>query len=197
MSAQSLTIKRSKKDKLSMYNEDNLYKKRGLCPNRFTLLKEIFNRKRWTIAPFSSTKTRSPDDKIYNLQYLYVSESRKIFFVPNHDDPECKEEKTMYGYYLTQTRTDQDGSEMQGEKLKLYMLNKKDIMKYFPPLSEELIKQLESFHRISRNAERFIRGKWDDLIKEKEELGEYVYFLTEGFSRLNYQTTGRVYGNWE
>lgn len=197
MAASSYSISKFKKDKLSLYNEDHLYKKRGLCPNRYELLREIFNRKKWRISFNSSKKNKNVDTEFFDLEFLYISQSQKIFFLPNHDDATFKDEKTIHGYYLT-TRSDfKDSTEMQNEKIKLYIIDKNDISKYFPPLSEELIKQLETFHRISRNAERFIRGKWEDLIKDKEESGQYAIFYSEGFSRLNHQTTGRIYGNWD
>jgi len=182
--------------KRSISDEGRLYMKRGLCPNRFELLNKLFRAKKFWAMSFVYIKEATEKTEFHKLKFLYVSESKKLFFIPTHDEPR-PDEKEVHGYFLTTQRADQDGSELIKERLKLYMITPEDMKKYMPRLSPELIKQLTKNHKISQNSERLIRANWDGLIEEKEKNGEFTYFYSEGFSRLNYQTTGSVFGHWE
>jgi len=170
--------------------------KRGLCPNRFELLSKLFRAKKFWSMSFVYIKESTEKTEFHKLKFLYVSESKKLFFIPNHDMIQG-DEKEVHGYFLTIQRADQDGSELLKERIKLYIITPEDVTKYMPKLPDSLIHRLSSVHKISPNSERLIRGNWDELISDKETAGEFTYFYSEGFSRLNHQTTGSVFGHWE
>lgn len=187
----------SSRSKKSIYDEGRLYTKRGLCPNRNELLMKLFKitekTKKWTIS-FVYLQETTEISELTKLNFLYISDSKKIFFLPNHH--EFAEDRDVHGYFLTIQRSEQDSCELIKEKLKLYYITPADIMKYMPRLSPALIEELTKHHKISINSERLKRAKLDKLIEFKREKGEEVYFYSEGYSRLDYQTTGSVYGHW-
>ena len=184
------------RSKKSIYDQGRLYNKRGLCPNRSELLSQLFKTtKKWVLS-FVYIKDSAETTELTKLKFLYISESKKIFFIPNHHKT-TTDDQDLHGYFLMPQRADQDSCELVKEKLKLYYVTKEDIKKYMPKLSPSLIQELTKHHRISINSERLLRSKIDELIEFKENEGHYVYFYSEGYSRLNYQTTGSIFGHWD
>lgn len=181
----------------SLSDDGRLYVSRGLCPNRYELLSELFKIRKYWIVSFVYLKKTSEINELSKLKFLYISRSKKLFFIPNHHDDSSIEEKEIHGYFLSTQRKNQDNNELVKEHIDLFPITTEDVMEYMPPLSPELIEKLSKNHPISINSERFKRAKWTDLIAEKESKDEIVRFYSAGFSRFKDQTTGSVYGHWE
>lgn len=176
-----------------------------MCPNRNELLVELFNpiylknkNKKWHLSfefDFKQEKEFEEDEgkKKIELKNLFISSSKKLFFLPSNTD---NENETVHGFFMLIKRNDQDCNELMNEEIKLYPLTVSDVSKYMPPLSDEMIKKLTKNHMISYDNERFVRAKWKELLTKKIEKGFYLTFRTEGYNRLKHQTTGSVYGCW-
>ena len=180
----------------------HLWRTRGHCPNRKELIRDLFKpvfdphaRPVW-IMNFQMEKSLGIKPQVARLPYLYISESKKIFFIaPRKSGDEEIDE--MSGYVLWLRRSGQDNAELDCGNLKLYPLYWEDINKYFPHISKKQYEQRTQTHPISRQELRFISGKWKSLLASKMELDDYYTFKFNGFTRLRFQTTGKVWGIWD
>lgn len=186
---------RSPSDKL------RLWRQRGLCPNRKELIGEFFTpvfdtkaQPNWLIN-VKFEKDFSEHDEVQRLPHLFISDSKKVFFLPPKSPLDFTDDIT--GYMLLIRRGGQDCGELLSTDLKLYPFYWEDILNYFPEPSKYLYKNRDRTFPISKLEFRFISGKWRRLLHLKQEKDDYVIFKTTGFTRLKYQTTGKVWGSWD
>lgn len=182
-------------------NEMRLYMERGNCPNRRSLLKKFFypvfdtKAKPIWICNFKFIESLKHYDTLHRLPFLFVTESKKIIFLP-HPSKEFSNLEEITGYYLCIKRKDQDCGELQGEDLKLYPVYFEDIKHFFPQPTEKMIEEKRKYYK-TKNEIRFVFARWEKLLEKKISDSEEYTFYPSGYSRLNFQTTGRITGTWE
>ncbi len=191
----------SARRKKSISDEARLFSKRGMCPNRKELLRELFkpghkkNGREWFLS-LDVVKQMADGSDLTKMKNLYVSESKKLFFLPNHDTMPPEGDLTLNGFFLLKKRNSQDCGELIGEKIALYPVTADDIMTFIPPLSDKKKKKLTQNHRVDFDDIRFKDAKIKELIAKKKQLGLCFMFHFDGFKRLKMQTTGKVWGYW-
>ena len=169
-----------------------------MCPNRKELLKELFrpghkkNKREWFLS-LDKMKQVADGSELTKMKNLYISDSKKLFFLPNHDD-QTPDEKT--GFFLLIKRNSEDCNELLNEDVVLYPITSHDVKTYMPELTKEKKERLQQNHKVDFDSIRFKDGKFRKMIEQKKEKGEYFTFHFEGFKRLKFQTTGKVWGRW-
>ena len=188
--------KKSPADKL------RLWRTRGLCPNRKELINEFFTPvfgphaiPTWIIN-FKFDKEYGSRDQIKRLPNLFISATKKIFFIPPKPDDSGDLEELM-GYVLFYRRSGQDNGELVCGDLKLYPLYWEEIQYYFPEITSDQYHRRTQTYPISKQEFRLKCGKIRKLLYDKIEKDDHVIFKANGFTRLRYQTTGKLWGVWE
>jgi len=177
-----------------------LWTKRGHCPNRKELISKFFfpvfdmKAKPVWICNFSNDDTVFIPSKTERLPFLFISETKKLFFIP-HPSLEDELYSIVHGYFLCLKRSEQDNTEFIGDELILYPLYFEDMKYYFPPPSDDFFFEKKRYYPTKKEV-RYVFGKWDALIERKIDENERYIFYPQGFTRLKFQTTGRITGSW-
>lgn len=180
--------------------EMRLFIARGNCPNRSTLISKFFypvfdtKAKPIWICNFKFIESLKQYDILHRLPFLFMTESKKIIFLP-HPSEEYSSLEEVIGYFLCIKRKEQICSELQGDELKLYPVYFEDIKHFFPIPTEKDMEKKKKYYKTKKEV-RFVFGKWDKLLEKKISDNDYYTFYPSGYSRLNFQTTGRITGSW-